>query len=815
MTTAPATHASVKISGVIVQGMKLMPSRFTGFCRYHQQTFPAGQQIAYKHRDGLTPAQKEAIFGAGQVTDLTVMWPLQGPEVIRAVPVAPVKTKKWDWTLSEYQENIWTKLTTTFKHIFVEALAGCAKTSSLIRFAKDLGRLGLTRGKNCWYLAFNASIRKEVYPDLAGTGVRASTTHSFLLNMVLKKRFPDLNIDNCINDNLTDDNFLRLACGDNGLPFTSDSKQEIHRLPVGRMHQGVVELVGLLKSWAVLPMVEGDRWAFAPEQRQRVLDLIEEYRIVVENPWTPEDYADMALRVLAAGIPMPGQALTEIDFNDMLYLPLALQLPFPKVDLVMTDESQDFNACQIMALHLLIQKGARVVVVGDEFQACYRFRGADCRAFQNILEMLKATQRGVEVCELPLNYRCDQAIIEHARQWVPKITGNSTERGVVKDVYLGATVQEAIKLDGKSWAFVGRTNAPLVTVAFYTMQEMIKTVPAADRKQVAILGRNAALGPLRSMIYDLCGRYPKCGIADKMDGERVVEKGFLTRLADYRAGQVARLGNNPKYALRLEEIVNNCQCLEIVAVATTDDKVTTILEQLDSLFVEDVSDPDRTIVISTAHRAKGLEWDEVMIPRPDLMPHPLAMPNEDGSWSDEQQQEENLCYIAATRARHSLGYIRDWPFDQAGKKLDLVSVNNNPAAVGPRPAIDPFASMPDQGMVWTPPAVRSTGPARRAIDVHGVPEMSNDALAGERGVLELERHISEDEGFAEQRFVEERERRKFQRVEELVRQAPPVVMQPPMQYGVGKTVTPPPVAVPPPPLPAGEFVPYVDDGEPF
>ncbi len=791
MNATQPEFVTVTVAGVTVERMKLMTSNRNGFCRYSNRKFVAGTKIAYKYRESLTDAQKRAIYGDGQQFDLTFIWPLGTPaaQTLTAVPARVAKS--WDWPLSEYQEKIWTKLTTTTSHIFIEALAGCAKTSSLIRFSKDLGKLGLTRGKDCWYLAFNASIRKEVYPDLSGTGVRASTTHSFLLNKVLKRQFPDLDTENCINEYLADDNFYRVGCNRLGVSYTDEGRREVNRDSYGRMHQGVTELVGLVKSWAVLPTFVDGRWTFSDEQRSRVLDLIEEYRIVVESPWTEDDYADTALQVVAMGIPKPGEIVSEIDFDDMLYLPLALGLPFPKVDLVMTDESQDFNACQIMALYLLIQNGARVIVVGDEFQALYRFRGADCRAFRNILEMLKTTTRGVEVCELPLNYRCDEAIITHAQQWVPNIRGKSTEKGVVQDVYLAATVQDMIKIDGKSWAVLGRTNAPNVTAAFYTMTEILKTCAPGDRKQVAILGRNAALGPLRAIIFDLCGRDPVCGIADKREGERLIEKGFMTRLSEYRATQTAKLGGNPKYALRLEEIINNCQCLEIVATTVTDDNVRTILKQLESLFVEEVADPARTIVFSSVHRSKGLEWDSVRIIRPDLLPHPLAMPNEDGSWSDEQQQEENACYVAATRARHDLGYVRDWPFDQSGKKLDLVSVNNNPAALAQKPAMDPFASVPDKGMVWTPPTVRPTGPARRAIDIQGPPPGVD--LDAEHEVLDLEREIAESEGRSEERFLNNLEERR--RV-----QAP--TPPPPVR----------PVQPPAPPVAPGQFV---DDGEPF
>jgi ATP-dependent exoDNAse (exonuclease V) beta subunit len=232
------------------------------------------------------------------------------------------------------------------------------------------------------------------------------------------------------------------------------------------------------------------------------------------------------------------------------------------------------------------------------------------------------------------------------------------------------------------------------------------------------------------------------------------------------------------------------------------------LKQLDTLFVEDVSDPEKTIVFSTVHRAKGLEWDTVRVIRPDLLPHPLAMPNEDGSWSDEQQQEENCCYIAATRARHDLGYVRDWPFDQSGKRLDLVSVTQSSVPLGIKPEMDPFASMPEEGMTWTPPPVRSSTPTRRATDVMGPaprrPELQEEVLRAEYEA-ECEEHLRDfDLDFDDPEHDED--------LDGGSNGYNPGFVESP---ALAKRITPPPAPVPPPRVIPPTPKSFVDDGEPF
>jgi superfamily I DNA/RNA helicase len=60
------------------------------------------------------------------------------------------------------------------------------------------------------------------------------------------------------------------------------------------------------------------------------------------------------------------------------------------------------------------------------------------------------------------------------------------------------------------------------------------------------------------------------------------------------------------------------------------------------------------VVLSTIHRAKGLEWDLVLHLNPDLIPSPQA--EEEGG--DALQQEENLLYVAETRARRGLALVQ-------------------------------------------------------------------------------------------------------------------------------------------------------------
>jgi hypothetical protein len=324
--------------------------------------------------------------------------------------------------------------------------------------------------------------------------------------------------------------------------------------------------------------------------------------------------------------------------------------------------------------------GGRAIVVGDPHQSLYRFRGADAQAFPRISAMLERSKRGLVVLDLPINYRCDEKIILNSQRWVPEICGNNKAQGTVGTVSFGEAMERAnnnnvdislpdgiggteraLPLPTKkevSFAFLCRINLPLIITAYQLI---------AQGKRVCIIGRSQIGGPLKRIIQDLCGeREGEAGytnyIGDLTDEQgRVIEQGMMSRLANYYEVQRNKL-QDEKYKKKLEALQQNIECIEVIATRVQDDKVSSVVAEIDKLFTDEPL--PGVISLSTVHRAKGLEWDVVFILRPDLMPHPYATSEE------EMQQEMNCCYVAATRARHRLYYVQNWPFGSGSGKLN-------------------------------------------------------------------------------------------------------------------------------------------------
>lgn len=309
------------------------------------------------------------------------------------------------------------------------------------------------------------------------------------------------------------------------------------------------------------------------------------------------------------------------DYTDMIYLPAidnSLWL-FPQ-DYVFVDEVQDVNRCQIRIIEKILKRDkfsgkitGRLITVGDYFQGIYGFNAADERSF----EWFKKN-KNTKVLPLSYSFRCSKNVIKEAQKIVPNIKAlDSAPDGEVRD---GSVLEEA-----KSGDFIlCRTTMPLVRLFFEFLTQ---------HKKAIIKGSDIGIH-----LIELIGNFKN-----------------LQKLTDHWTNTLIDYGKE----LKSKGVLNPQEHTGYVAL---EDKVTTLLfliKMSDSVF--DLKDKIRTIftdeikgiVLSTIHKIKGLEADRVFIIRPDLLP----LPNQ-RSW--QAIQEQNLEYVAITRAKYDLIYDREW-----------------------------------------------------------------------------------------------------------------------------------------------------------
>jgi DNA helicase-2/ATP-dependent DNA helicase PcrA len=133
-------------------------------------------------------------------------------------------------------------------------------------------------------------------------------------------------------------------------------------------------------------------------------------------------------------------AMNAMDFDDLLLRSVNLFELFPDVRkryanqfrFILVDEYQDTNRTQYRFLELLAEEHRNLMVVGDEDQSVYGFRGADIR---NILDFQKDFP-DAEVIRLEQNYRSTQpilsvanAVIQNNRQRLGKNLWTDADKG--------------------------------------------------------------------------------------------------------------------------------------------------------------------------------------------------------------------------------------------------------------------------------------------------------------------------------------------------------------------------------------------------
>lgn len=309
-----------------------------------------------------------------------------------------------------------------------------------------------------------------------------------------------------------------------------------------------------------------------------------------------------------------------IDFTDMLWLPYQWQSATVRKHWIFIDEAQDLCLLQHAFVERLRAPGGRVIWAGDEFQCIQGFAGSDTEGFERI------RQQGAR--ELPLNvsFRCPTSHVALANRIVPAMrAAPNTGPGSVQYINEDELAEHVHNGD----MVLCRRTAPLVEWAV----RLIGSGLAAR-----ISGHQEATGELHQLLNQL-SRQRTFTIDD-----------FENSLERYQASAEYKLQGRRDSDRRIQSLHDNLQALN--SLYKEGDQLSDLSKRLDSLF----ADSSQVIILSTIHRAKGLECDKVFLLRPSLLP--LRWENQQ-AW--EREQEENIRYVALTRARHTLTFLLEPP----------------------------------------------------------------------------------------------------------------------------------------------------------
>ena len=514
--------------------------------------------------------------------------------------------KEYKW--SDLQKNVFKFIESGTGHLVIEANAGCAKTTTMVKCLDYI-----PEDKSILLAAFNRDIVKELEKRTKNYhNVQVKTLHGLGLAM-LRRNFPknqlvpdvykyDTHIKNHINI-YTSINIKMLKNGE---------------------YQKYLDNI---KKY-----VEFGRFYMC--QTEKDLDFIEERYSI----GTIADEKEIAVKVMGWG----KTELDTIDYTDMVWLPHVLYLkPYGlQFDFIFIDECQDMNVAERELVLKCFKMGTRMISVGDENQCLYSFAGSSPDSFKVLKSMPNTT-----CLPLSISYRCPKNIVKLANKYVPQIEANP-------DNEIEGEIKYNVQLDevNEGDMVLCRNNAPLV----HAYNEFLK-----NGRKATIRGKEFG-----STLKTIIKGYKVDELSQGLNKD-----GLFTRLYDNlfntRDKLMTKHGIDKDIAMKSPIIENKLDIIKTLEVLS--EGLTTkeeLIEKVEEVFPK--KSKDEGISLSTIHKAKGLEANNVFIICPSLMPSKSAKQE----W--EITQEKNLIYVAYTRAKNKLAFVDENGFesffnDNAGK----------------------------------------------------------------------------------------------------------------------------------------------------
>lgn len=311
----------------------------------------------------------------------------------------------------------------TSDNIILTALAGAAKTSTLILIAQAIPKVPILS------IAFNKAIATEMKERLPAncTSTTLNSLGHRMWGDTLGKR---LSLD-------TKKNYNNLASLVNQLP---DGERSV----IYERFSDLLRIIEAGKTCGYIP----DEYSSKAKPLMTDADFFDE--------WLDEDLPELERQLVrdATRLSLDQSFAGKIDFSDQLLLPTVFPASFIRYPLIMIDEAQDLSALNHAMLRKLVK--GRIIAVGDPNQSIYGFRGAH----QNSMGLLRNT---FSMKEFPLTvtFRCPIAVVEAARFRAPTMQYPTwAQPGEVRKFH-SWTPQDIP--DGA--AIICRNNAPLFSIA--------------------------------------------------------------------------------------------------------------------------------------------------------------------------------------------------------------------------------------------------------------------------------------------------------------------------------------------------------------
>jgi F-box protein 18 (helicase) len=339
---------------------------------------------------------------------------------------------------------------------------------------------------------------------------------------------------------------------------------------------------------------------------------------------------------------------------DDAYLKMyALKSPQLPYDTVILDEAQDANP--VTAQIIGAQQRARLLFIGDRHQAIYQFRGS-----VNAMERFSV---GADRFALTQTYRFGPAVADIANTILSELKGETHRiKGMGSDG----------PWDPRRVTYLSRTNAQLFALAAERRGQGMYWVGKVGHDGY-VVGRDGPDNYRLDLLADVYHLYAR----------------DINSVKDHA---LKKMGNYEEYQ-RYGEAAQDGEARVLCKLVETHSHDT--LQLIDDIRANAVhGERDADIVVTTAHKSKGLEWGCVRICddfeflenlEADLRDHPGE------PLSAQKVQDVNLLYVAATRAKTALQlneetteWMNDLEMHRAARQRAMLNASNASNASRPR-----------------------------------------------------------------------------------------------------------------------------------
>lgn len=523
-----------------------------------------------------------------------------------------IRKGKTTFEPSQYQKDILHFCHTGIGNGFINACAGASKTTILENIIYHV-----PQEKKKLFIAFNKSIVEEMNSRIDSNEVlnlNITTHHSLGFN-ILMENYPNIKfeIDENKYSNFLRNNIVQLSNYEN-LIFKNNEYNTYIR--------NIIHLIDYARYYHVSSI-------------RQIRNIAEKYGLnILRNECI------VCKNILAWG----RENIETIDFTDMVWLVNELNLNTKRhlYDIILIDEAQDTSIMQQELIERCKKRGCRLFAVGDRHQAINVWCGADSDAVQ------KFKGENVTEFELPITYRCPKKIVELAKQYSPNIkAADNAEDGVIR-----YNVPKHMPLSNDM--VLCRNTSPIIEYFLFLLRANKKAYIKGsegiyDTLSNIIVNSNANIIDINCETHD--GLMPKLYQSLICSVDNLIKQGYTDDEA-YRHPSILDMYDN------------------ILSIKYLSDNLTTTNELLSKIKVVFSDRNNEGIILSTIHKAKGLEADNVFILCPSLLPNPYVKKE----W--EIISEEHLVYVAYTRAKKSLNFIEEPNITDPYKSKSIFNMKN-------------------------------------------------------------------------------------------------------------------------------------------